>query len=403
MTNSKNSVVIGDEVSIVVSETPSDLRSLFLLDPDLAFLNHGSFGACPRPVFEEYQWWQREFERSPVEYHGRKFADLMRTARTDLARFVNADPLDLVFVTNATVAANIVARSLRLGPEDEILTTDHEYGACDRMWEFLRREQGFNLRRVEIPVPVTTQEDVIERLVAGMNERTKVLFISHITSPTALTFPIAELCRIARERGIISIIDGAHAIGQIDLDLQEVGADFYTSNLHKWLCAPKGSAFLYARREMQSLLQPLVVSWGWEPKSPVDSDFIGHHEYRGTRETAPALATGKAIEFQREHDWEKVRARCRQLVNEARSVLRDRFGFTPVAPDDPAWYAQMSAFLLPGDVDGTLLQQRLFDEHRVEIPVVPWNGRETIRISVQGYNNREDLERLYRGIEEILS
>ena len=388
--------------SNVSTSNNTDLRSLFLLDPDLAFLNHGSFGACPSPVFEEYQRWQRKFEGSPVEHHARKFPALMRTAREDLGKYVNADPLDLVFVTNATVGVHIVARSFELGSGDEMLTTDHEYGACDRMWEFLRRKQGFSIRRVEIPVPVTTQENVLRRIVAGMNDRTKILFISHITSPTALTLPVKELCQIARERGIITLVDGAHSIGQIDLDLQEVNADFYTSNLHKWLCAPKGSAFLHARRDMQDLLNPFVVSWGWEAKEGGDSTFIDHHEYRGTREIASALTTGTAIKFQNEHDWSSVRKECHELVVEARLILSTKFGFTPLSPDSPEWFTQMCAFFLPDHIDGYLLQQRLFDEHKVEIPVFDWNGKQTIRISVQGYNNRNDLERLYQGIEEIL-
>lgn len=380
----------------------SSLRSLFLLDPSLAFLNHGSFGACPRPVFEVYQEWQRIFESSLVEYHARKFYDLMRDARTALGRFINADPLDLVFVNNATVGVNIVARSLQLGPGDEVLTTDHEYGACDRMWELLRRKHGFGVQRVAIPLPTTTHEDVIERITAGFTERTKVLFISHITSPTALTFPIAEICRRARERGVITLVDGAHGIGQIPLDMQEIGADFYTSNLHKWLCAPKGSAFLYARRDMQHLLEPLVVSWGWEPVISVDSEFIGHHEYRGTQEAAPALATEAAIAFREEHNWDAVVDHCHALLREARTVMQERFGFIPACPDSKEWYTQMSAFLLPEEIDGAELQRRLFDEYKVEIPVMAWNGRQLIRISLQGYNNQSDLDRLYSGIETIL-
>lgn len=380
----------------------SGIRPLFLLDPSLAFLNHGSFGACPRPVFDAYQEWQRLFESSPVEYHARKFYDLMREARTDLGKFINADPLDLVFVTNATVGVNIVARSLRLGEGDELLTTDHEYGACDRTWEWLRRKRGFSVRRISVPLPVTTHKDMVERMTAGFNDRTKVLYISHITSPTALTFPLREICRRARERGIITVVDGAHAVGQIPLDMEEIGADFYTSNLHKWLCAPKGSAFLYARREMQPLLEPLVVSWGWEPVMEVDSRFIGEHEYRGTQEAAPALATGAALAFRKEHNWEKVIEGCRTLLAEARTTLRERFGFVPAAPDSDEWYTQMSAFLLPEGVDGPELQRRLFDEHKVEIPVMEWNGRRLIRVSIQGYNNRSDLERLYDGIAAIL-
>lgn len=387
----------------VAADNAVSLRSLFLLDPDLAFLNHGSFGACPGPVFDVYQQWQRTFESSPVEYHVRRFYDLMRDARTALGAFVNADPLDLVFVTNATVGVNIVARSLELGPGDEVLTTDHEYGACDRMWEFLRRKAGFTVNRVAIPAPVTTHEDAIERIAAGFTDRTKVLFISHITSPTALTFPVAEICRHARERGILTIVDGAHAIGQIPIDMQRIDADFYTSNLHKWLCAPKGSAFLYARRDVQSLLDPLVVSWGWEPVIDVDSPFIGHHEYRGTREVAAALSTQAAIDFRNVHHWDAVVVpRCHAFVRQARVELAGRFGFVPLAPDSNEWFAQMGAFLLPESVDGAELQRRLFVEHRVEIPVVRWNGREVIRISAQGYNERSDLERLYEGIDAIV-
>ena len=382
---------------------PTSLRSLFLLDPDLAFLNHGSFGACPRPVFDAYQQWQLQCERSPVEHHGRKFNDLMRTARQDLGSLINADPLDLVFMTNATVAINVVARSIRFEEGDEVLTTDHEYGACDRLWDYLQGEQAFRINRVEIPVPVITQEDILERVVAGMNERTKVLFISHITSPTALQFPIEQLCAIARERGIMTIIDGAHGIGQIDLDLQEMAPDFYTSNLHKWLCAPKGSAFLYARRELQPILKPLVLSWGWKPKSEYDSEFIAHHEYRGTREIASSLATSAAIEFQEQHQWPDVRQRCHRMVGEARKILTECFGFLPLCPDSSEWYQQMTAFFLPEEIDGHLLQQRLFDEYKVEIPVVDWNGRQTIRLSVQGYNTENDLERLYDGIARVLS
>lgn len=382
--------------------TPETIRSLFLIDPDLAFLNHGSFGACPSPVFEEYQRWQCEFERSPVEYHMRRRDELLRTARADLGAHVNAAADDLVFVTNATVGVAIVARSLDLGPGDRVLTTDHEYGACDRMWEFLRRKRGFTIDRVEIPVPVTSHDEVVELMSGAMTERTRLLFMSHISSPTALTFPIAEICRRARERKIISLIDGAHAIGQIDLDIEAVGADFYTSNLHKWLCAPKGSAFLYARRALHALLEPLVVSWGWEPEGATDSMLIDHHEYQGTRELASFLSTGAAIAFQEMWRWDEVRRRCHGLVDESRQVLRERFGFIPLSPDSPDWYAQMSAFLLPADCDGATLQRRLFDEHQVEIPVMEWNGRQTIRVSIQGYNTEEDLARLYGGIAAVL-
>ena len=278
-------------------------QGVFLLNPNIIFLNHGSFGACPKPVFEEYQRWQRELERQPVEFLGRRFDDLMHEARSTLADFVGADADEITYVTNATVGLNTVARSLDLRPDDEVLSTDHEYGALDRTWRFLCNKQGAKYIRQPIPVPIKTADDVIEAVWAGVTNRTRVLFMSHITSPTAIIFPIRELIRRARDRGIITIIDGAHAVGQIDLDLHALGADFYSSNCHKWLMSPKGSAFLYARRDVQHLVEPLVVSWGWQSEHPTASRFIDEQEWQGTRDIAAYLSVPAAIQFFRDHDW----------------------------------------------------------------------------------------------------
>lgn len=380
---------------------PTDLRSLFLLRPEVAFLNHGSFGATPRPVMERYQWWQRESESEPVEFHARRAAGLLGAARASLGELVGADADDLVYVTNATIAVNIVARSLKLGPDDEVLGTDHEYGACDRIWRFLERRGGATYRQATIPVPVTTHEAMLEALFAQVSSSTRVLFISHITSPTALTFPVAEVCRRARAMGIISIVDGAHVPGQLELDLRAVDADFYTGNLHKWLCAPKGAAFLYARRDMQDVLEPLVVSWGYDAIAPSGSRFIDEHEYRGTRELGAPLSVADAIAFQKEHDWTAVRASCHEMLRRARPLIAEALDAVPLAPDSSEWFAQMSAFLLPDGIAGADLQRRLIEEHDVEIPTFGWNGRQTIRISIQGYNRWDDVERLLEGIRQI--
>ena len=207
----------------------------FLLDPNITFLNHGSFGATPKSVFEEYQRWQRKLERQPVEFLDRRFAERMAASRAVLAEYFGTHRDDLVYITNATVGVNIVARSLEFGPGDEVLTTDHEYGACDRTWKFLANKRGFNYIKQSIPIPVYTPDDFVEQLWLGVTSRTKVIFLSHITSPTAITFPIAEVCHRAREQGILTVVDGAHAPGQIHLNLEELGADFYTGNLHKWM------------------------------------------------------------------------------------------------------------------------------------------------------------------------
>ena len=380
-----------------------DLSSLFLLRPEVAFLNHGSFGACPRPVFEEYGRWQRELEAQPVDFLGRRAPSLLRESRTVLGRYLGCHANDLVYVTNATVGMNIVARSLVLGPGDEVLATDHEYGACDRAWRFILGKNGASYRHVSIPVPVTAHEDVVERIFAAVTSATRVIFISHITSPTALTFPVTEVCRRARELGIITLVDGAHAPGQIPLDLEAVGADFYIGNLHKWLCAPKGAAFLYARREMQEMLEPLVVSWGWEAMVPGDSRFIDYLQSLGTADISAPLSVPAAIGFQQEHNWDAVRSRCHELVRRARpEIVAALGGGVHLAPDSDEWYAQMSALLLPDGIDGAALQRRLYEEYLVEIPVFQWNGRQTIRISMQGYNGWDDVERLLAGIRAIL-
>lgn len=376
-------------------------KELFLLHPGIVFLNHGSFGATPRPVFEKYQWWQRELERQPVEFLGRRFNDLMREARTRLAGFVQTDADNLVYVPNATTGLNIVARSLHLNPGDEVLTTDHEYGAMDRMWHFICRKTSAVYRQQSIPVPVTTTEDVVERFWSGVTSRTRVIFLSHITSPTALIFPVQEICRRARRAGIISVIDGAHAVGQIPLNLEELGADFYASNLHKWMGCPKGSAFLYARSNMQHQVEPLVVSWGYESEKPSASRFIDEQEWTGTRDIAAYLATTEAIRFFDEHSWDKVIIACHMLVQHVRLQLTKLTGLDPLSPDSIAWYRQMVTLPLP-QCDAAQLKAQLYTQFRIEVPIVTWQNRPFIRVSIQAYNTQKDIEALVQALRSLL-
>jgi isopenicillin-N epimerase len=369
----------------------SSLRDLFLIRPDIIFLNHGSFGACPRSVFDEYRRWQLELERQPVEFLGRRFNDLMRPARAALAEYLDTQANNLVYVSNATTGVNIVARSLRLREGDEVLSTNHEYGACDRTWRFVCGKAGARYVNHRLPHPLESSEQIVESLWGAVTEHTKAIFLSHITSPTALIFPIEEICRRARERGILTVIDGAHAPGQIPLNLEQVGADFYAGNCHKWMNSPKGAGFLYARPEAQSLLEPLVVSWGWESEAPGDSPFIDHHEWQGTRDIAAFLSVPAAIEFLRAHDWDRVRAECHALAQEFRARMTELTGLSPLSPDSPEWYKQMVAVPLP-DCDINAWKNRLYDEYRIEVPLVMWNGMLLIRASFQAYNTREDVD-----------
>jgi len=384
-----------------MSNTDSELRDLFLLRSGVVFLNHGSFGACPRPVFEAYQRWQRELERQPVEFLGRRFTHLMAEARAALGAFVGAQADHLVYVPNATTGLNIVARSLPLGAGDEVLSTDHEYGALDRTWRFICSKRGARYVRQAVPLPIESAEQVIDAIWAGVTERTRVLFVSHITSPTAVTLPVADLIRRAREADIITVVDGAHAPGQVPLDLGSLGADFYAGNCHKWMMAPKGSAFLYARRECQSLLEPLIVSWDWESDKPGPSRLVDHHEWQGTRDIAPFLAVPAAIQFMEEHNWTHVRQVCHELVRYARRAITALAKVAPITPDAPDWFSQMAAFPLPPcDAEG--LQRRLHDEFRVEVPIITWHERQFVRISIQGYNVQPDVDTLVEALREIL-
>ncbi len=377
------------------------LETEFLLDPSVCFLNHGSFGATPKPVFEEYQRWQRELERQPVEFLGRRHNDLMRSSRAALASYFQTVPDTLVYTQNVTIAINIVARSLSLGPGDEVLASDHEYGACDRTWRFLSKECGFRYVNQPVSVPLVSRERLVDEFWQGITPRTRVIFLSHITSPTAIRFPVEEICRRARAAGILTVIDGAHAPGQIDLDLPAIGADFYGGNLHKWLCAPKGAGFLYARPEVQSLLKPLVVSWGYESESPSGSQFVDHFEWWGTRDIAAFLSVPAAIRFQQSHEWAAVREECHELLGE---ILRDTAQITGLHSfyQDDSWYVQAATAPLPDNVNVLELKSRLYDGYAIEVPLVEWNGHKLMRVSIQGYNSRRDAERLHDALIRLL-
>lgn len=379
----------------------SQLTRQFLLRRDITFLNHGSFGACPRPVFEVYQRWQRELEAQPVEFLGRRIAGLLAEARATLGNYVGAANNELTFVPNATQGINIVARSLDLAPGDEVLGTDHEYGAVARTWRHICGLHGAHYRVQPIPLPVADPDEVVEQIWAGVTTRTKALVVSHITSPTALTLPVEALCRRAREAGVLSIVDGAHVPGQRELDLRAVGADFYAGNCHKWLCAPKGAGFLYARPEVQPLLRPLVVSWGYEPEEPGPSPFIDLFGWTGTDDYSAYLSVPAAIAFQAEYDWAALRRECHELLLDASRQVGELTGLPPISPDTSDWWSQMRTLPLP-PCDARSLKTRLWDEFHVEVPIVTWNDQPFVRISIQAYNTANDVGRLVEGLRRLL-
>lgn len=382
------------------------MRASFLLDPGIRFLNHGSFGACPREVLEAWHAWQLRMERNPVAFLARESAGLLAAVRARLGAFLGARPEDLILVPNATTAVNTVARSLELREGDEVLAPDMEYGACEAAWEWVCARTGARYRRVGIPLPFEA-EAFADTVWAAVTPRTRVLFLSHLCSATALVLPLEALLARARSAGILTVVDGAHAPGQLDLDLDRLGADFYTGNGHKWLCGPKGTAFLHARSEHHARLHAPVVSWGYRSEDGeaghegyAGNSLLEHRlQWQGTRDVAAFLALGDALEFLERVDWRARRAEGHALAVEAAARMAALTGLPPLAKVGD--FVQMVALPLP-DVDGPAFQAALRERFRIEVPVTRHAGRCFLRPSFQMYNTAADLEALLEAVGELL-
>lgn len=381
---------------------PNPLKELFLHRKDIIFLNHGSFGSCPRPVFEEYQRWQLKVEEQPVEVLSvqREMRKNLAWARGILEEYIGAEKNTVVMVPNATFAVNVIARSLCLKAGDEILSNDHEYGACEGTWLHYCKKTGATYVKHPIALPITSKDEILDTLWKRVTDKTKLIFISHITSATALRMPVEEICKKARERGILTFVDGAHAPGQIPLNLSTLGADFYTGNLHKWVCTPKGSAFLYARPDVQNLVEPLIINWGVVNGGISGNRFIDELEWAGTDDPSAYLAVPAAIEFQKVHRWDEVRRWCIKLSAETKGRLEEVVGARPLYPSDEYFSLQMFPVELPG-FEPLKTKDTLYDRFGIEIPVHAWNGRTIIRGSVQGYNTKEQYDQLVEAIISI--
>jgi isopenicillin-N epimerase len=377
----------------MAAPSAEEVRGEFLLDPEVVFLNHGSFGACPRPVFERYQAWQRELESEPIDFLDRRLPGLLDAAREGLADYIGCSAQNLAFVQNATTGVNLAARSLCLAPDDEVLATDLEYGACDLAWEWVCRRAHARYVRAPISLPLGGDSQVVDALFTRVTERTRAVYVSHVTSLTGLVLPVDEIVARGRELGLVTIVDGAHAPGQVSVNLAGLGADFYTANAHKWLGAPKGAGFLHVRPEHQDRVDAAVVSWGYAQ----ENSFSDRIETQGTRDPAAWLTVPAAIRFQAERDWDDARDRSRRLAREARRELCDLLGTEPLAPD--SMVAQMASVRLPHPASD--LSERLFEGHRIEIPV---GGPQSdlLRLSVAAYTTRDDVDRLLAALAREL-
>lgn len=376
------------------------LKSQFLLRDDITYLNFGSFGACVKPVFEKYQQFQLELEQEPVLFITGNGPKYLEQAREALGGYLHADKNDLVYVTNPSFAVNTVARSMGLKAGDEVLTTDLEYGACDKTWSYYCEQAGARYVRYPITLPLTTKGEFADELFKGVSARTKLIFISHITSSTALRLPVEEVIARAKTLGIPVFVDGAHAPAQIPLNLTMLDADYYTGACHKWMMTPKGSSFLYVRKEKQAAIDPLVISWGYKALAPSSSLFLDYHQFNGTRDFSAFLTIPTAIDFMKENEWEKVSAGCRLLVKENAAAFFEASGGSALAPLTDDYILQLlSAEIQTNDPEK--LHDTLYEKYKIQIPVMRHGQKVYLRYSINAFNNQQDMDILFAALRDI--
>ncbi|MDB5295708.1 MAG: Aminotransferase, partial [Phycisphaerales bacterium] len=389
---------VPDKTLTPPSPLESDLRSHWQLAPGVTFLNHGSFGAVPRAVAAAQDGWRRRVEAEPVEMLGRRWPALVAAAREPVAAFLGVAPSDLGFVSNATEGVNCVLRSLALSSDDELLTTTHVYHAVRQAMKFVCARSGATYREVDVPLPVGPADDVTRAVVAGLRPNTRLLVVDHVTSPTAVVFPVGAIADACAARGVDLLVDGAHAPGMLPLDLAALGrrgVTHYAGNLHKWCCGPKGAAFVWARDDRRAAVHPLVTShWAGE-------GFEAEFHWQGTRDHSNWLAAGAALDFMGQWGgWDRVRGHNHRMAAWAHAMLCDRFGVEPLTPTDGSMLGSMATVRLPArladltDADQAALQQSLYTDHRIEVPLVAWGGGRFLRVSCQVYNEPAEYERL---------
>ena len=389
----------------------SPWAGLWPLDPAVAYLNHGSFGACPTAILERQSELRARLEREPVDFLVRALPGLLDEARAALAPFVGADADDLVFVPNATAGVHAVVRSLPFGPGDEILTTDHAYAACRKSLDYVGARTGARVVVAEVPFPLGGEDDVIEPVLAAVTPRTRLAMLDHVTSPTALAFPIERLVAALSERGVDTLVDGAHALGMVPLHLARLGAAYYTSNAHKWLCAPKGAAFLHVRRDRQKGLHPSSISHGYEPGSP-EAHFKREFDWTGTTDPTAPLTIPFCLTYLGgllPGGWPELMGKNRKLALRAREIFLERFGGEPACPE--GMVGSIASLVLPSPSLGSpafgLSREAVGDWVRsrgVEswFHLVPSGASMLVRLSAQLYNDGSQYRRLAALLAEAL-
>ncbi len=370
----------------------------FPIDPEIIFLNHGSYGSCPISVFSDYQKWQKILEKQPVEFFQKEIFHLLKKSRNSLSEFVGCNHDEIVFFPNPTTAVANIIHSLDLNKDDEILMTNHEYGALVNAWKSWSKKSGAKIIQQKISIPVDTEENFLEQFWSGVSKKTKVIFISQITSPTALVFPVKPIIDRAKEKGILTIIDGAHVPGHIELNINALDCDFYTGALHKWLCMPKGSTFLFVKYDHQKWIKPIVRSWGKEGNDPESSEFLQNFQWQGTNDMSSYLTVPKALDYYHKYIYPQ-KNKCFELNIDAYKRFENILGTKPIS-NGGNWIGQMVSHPLPEETPKDL-KDKLWSDYRIEIPIFEWNDCKFIRSSFQIYNQSTDVDYLMNTLESI--
>jgi isopenicillin-N epimerase len=391
-----------DELATLPSR--KQLLACWSLDPSITFLNHGSFGACPLPVLAAQQHWRNRMERQPLQFFGRDLEALLDDARTELAVFVGAEADDLAFVPNATTAINTVLKSLSFAPGDELLTTNQEYNACRNALNYVAERYDLKVVVATVPFPLEEPQQVVDAIVSCISDKTRLALLDHVVSQTGFVFPLAALVQALTQQGVETLVDGAHAPGMLPLNLQAIGATYYTGNLHKWVSAPKGAAFLYVQRDRQTAIRPLTISHGANATRTDRSRFRLEFDWTGTDDPTAYLCVPNAIRFMGSllpGGWDELMATNHALAIAARHVLCGTLQIPPPCPDE--MLGAMAVVPLP-DGKPMELQDALLERYQIEVPIVPFPTASSrlVRVSAQFYNRLEQYEYLARAIAELL-
>ena len=378
-----------------------DLKNLFLLNKEVAYLNHGSFGACPKEIMDHYFKIQLKLESEPIDFLDNNIDENLKLSKKALSQFIDCNHENLIFFPNPSTAINMVAKSLKFNRNDEILTTNHEYGALVKMWKYICSTSGAKYIEYKPKIPIASKTEFINGFFDKINSRTKIIFISHITSPTGLIFPVKEICQEANKRNIISIVDGAHAPAHINFSINDINPDVYVGACHKWMMSPKGSSFIYVKKEFQKKLKPLVISWGWDNPDSKKSIFVDYHQWQGTNDISPYLVIPYVLEFMKKYNWPEVSRYCKKLNLDSRLRLLELFNKDVLCEKPSDWLGQMSSIILP-KCNALDLYQYL-RSNNIEVPISDWLGYQILRISIQAYNSEKDVSLLIKYLKRYFN